>query len=64
MDELIFYPRNCRKNIRTLTEMVGMCAETAYGMILMTAALMDLRPEDDRVCEMILADCGIETDVA
>lgn len=64
MDTLILYPRKCRKGIRLLTDTVGMSADTAYGMMLMTAALMDMRPEDDRVCEMILADCGFETDIA
>jgi len=36
-------------------------AQTAYAMILMTAALMDLSPDDDRVAETVLMDCGIES---
>ena len=32
----------------------------AYAMMVMTAALMDLRPEDERVVHIILQDCGIE----
>ena len=38
--------------------------ETAYSMILMTAALMDLRPDDDQVVDMILEDCGIFPETA
>ena len=60
MDKTILYPRNCRNNIRRLTEEIGVNAETAYAMMLMTAALMDLRPEDESVAHMILQDCGIE----
>ena len=32
----------------------------AYAMMLMTATLMDLHPEDDEVVHLILQDCGIE----
>lgn len=59
MDSVAIYPEPCRKSIRRLAAAVGMSAETAYAMMLMTAALMDLRPEDDTVAEMILEDCGI-----
>jgi len=61
---VIMYPKRCRRSIQILTENVGMSVETAYAMMLMTAALMDLRPEDDEVLEMILADCGMESDIA
>ena len=54
------YPRRCMKGIQTLTDMIGMSRETAYAMMVMTAALMDLRPEDERVVHIILQDCGIE----
>ena len=37
-----------------------MCVETAYAMMLMTAALMDMNPDDDEVVHLILQDCGIE----
>lgn len=37
-----------------------MSIETAYAAMLMTALLMDMRPEDDEVLHMILQDCGIE----
>lgn len=60
MDQTILYPKRCRKNIRRLVSEVGMGIETAYAMMLMTAVLMDLRPEDDAVAHMILQDCGIE----
>ena len=60
MDTAIMYPRKCRKNIHTIVSQVGTSEETAYAMMLMTATLMDLRPEDDEVLHMILQDCGIE----
>lgn len=59
MDITAMYPKTCRKNIKRLVSAVGMSAETAYAMMLLNAALMDLRPEDDQIVEMILADCGI-----
>ena len=60
MDQTILYPKRCRKNIRRIVSEVGMGIETAYAMMLMTALLMDLRPENDAVAHMILQDCGIE----
>ena len=54
------HPANCRKSINLLVNEVGVDAETAYNMMRMTAALMDLRPEDDEVVQMILKDCGVE----
>lgn len=60
MDTAIMYPKKCRKNIYRIVEEVGTSEETAYAMMLMTAALMDLQPEDDEVLHMILQDCGIE----
>ena len=59
MESLTQYPKACRESIRRITDILGTCAETAYAMILMTAALMDLRPEDDLVVEYIFRDCGI-----
>jgi len=64
MDATIMYPKTCRKSIRILTDNIGVSVETAYAMMLMTAALMDLQPGDDRVTELILKDCGIEMDIA
>ena len=64
MQDSILYPERCRKNIRRLTENIGMSVETAYAMMLMTATLMDLHPEDEQVADMILEDCGISPDCA
>lgn len=60
MKATTMYPRRCRKNIETLVETVGMSIETAYAMMLMTATLMDLQPDDEQVVHIILQDCGIE----
>ena len=60
MDRTTMYPKECRKNIRTIINEIGTSIETAYAMMLMTATLMDLRPEDDEVLHIILKDCGIE----
>lgn len=60
MDTATMYPRRCRKNIHTIVNEIGASAETAYAMMLMTATLMDLRPEDDEVLHIILQDCGVE----
>ena len=60
MDQTIMYPKNCRKGIMTIVNEIGASVETAYAMMLMTATLMDLRPEDDEVVEIILKDCGVE----
>ena len=59
MDIVNLYPKSVRKNINRLVSAIGMSAETAYSMILMTAALMDLRPEDSIVVDYVLEDCGI-----
>jgi hypothetical protein len=53
------YPHPCRKSINRLRHMTGIDPDTLYSMMLMTAALMDLKPEDDQVAEIILADIGI-----
>ena len=60
MDTAIMYPKRCRKNIHRIVSEVGASEETAYAMMLMTATLMDLNPEDDEVLHLILQDCGIE----
>ena len=60
MEQTIMYPKKCRKNIKIIVSEVGASVETAYAMMLMTALLMDLRPEDDEVLHMILQDCGVE----
>lgn len=58
-EPILIYPKECRKSIKRLVSAVGMSAETAYAMMLMNAALMDLHPEDEQVVDMILEDCGI-----
>ena len=62
MDSMILYPQKCRKSIRRLTDEIGMSSEVAYDQILIIAALMDLKPEDDAVVHMILQDCGLEVE--
>lgn len=64
MGGTLTYPKNCRENIRKIVNAIGASVETAYAMMLMTATLMDLRPEDERVADMILEDCGISPDQA
>ena len=63
-DPTIMYPKNCRKNINRIVNAIGASVETTYAMMLMTAMLMDLRPEDDEVADMILEDCGISPECA
>lgn len=58
------YPEPCRKNMRTILDAVRADPQTIYAMMLMTAALMDLRPEDDEVMRMILQDCGVKDGVS
>ena len=50
------YAESRVKLARRITDAVPVDDETAYTMILMTAALMDLRPDDDAVVDMILED--------
>jgi len=60
MDATIMYPRRCRESIKTIVNETGICIETAYAMMLMTATLMDLDPSDKQVVHIILQDCGVE----
>ena len=60
--DLSGYPVRCRKNIRRLMRMLCTDAETAYAMMLLTATLMDLATDDNRVTEAILMDCGMEVE--
>ena len=50
------YPQKCSRNVRTVMCELMVDAETAYAMLLMTATLMDLRPEDPETAEMVIAD--------
>lgn len=61
-DQMIIYPKLYRKNICRIVNATGAAVETAYAMMLMTATLMDLRPEDEQVADMILEDCGVSPD--
>lgn len=54
----IMYPEVCRESIDRIVRITGVSVETAYAMMMTTAALMDLRPEDEKVVRMILTDCG------
>lgn len=63
-DQTIMYPKKCRKNIKRIVDAVGASVETAYAMMLLTATLMDMCPEDEAVADMILEDCGISPDCA
>ena len=64
MDKTIIYPKACRKNINRIVHNIGVSVETAYAMMLLTATLMDLHPEDEQVSDMILEDCGISPECA
>lgn len=52
------YPERYRKNMRTVMSAIQTDAETTMTVMLMTAALMDLNPDDPKVAEIILDDCG------
>lgn len=58
-DDTIMYPKECRKSLKVIKEKAGIDVETAYAMMLMTALLMDLHPEDEEVLAMVLQDCGV-----
>ena len=60
MDDLREYPFHCRRSIRKLTRMLHADPQIAYSMMKMTALLMDLRTDDERVVSAILMDCGID----
>ena len=64
MHDIKHYPKSCRKHISILCDRLCVDPDAAYAMMLMTAALMDLRPEDERVTEMILEDCGLSPECA
>ena len=57
------YPSKCHKNIRTLCTVLCTDAETAYAMMLLTATLADLYPDDKQVVGMILDDCKVGADL-
>ena len=51
--------RQCEKSIRRIVNVTGIDEETVYAMLLMTASLMDLRPEDEKTADLVLQDIGI-----
>lgn len=57
MDSMI--PERCRKNVRRVMNAMSVDECTAYSMLMMTALLMDLYPEDENVAAMILRDNGM-----
>lgn len=58
MDDEKTYPKACKAGIQRIVRAVGENAETAYAMMLMVSLLMDLPPEDEKVVQIILHDCG------
>jgi len=58
------YPARYHKNIKRLCNMLCTQPETAYAMMLLTATLSDLRPDDEQVVTMILNDCGVNLETA
>ena len=60
MDAAMLYPKRFRNSIRRLENEIGASADMAYSMLIMTAMLMDLKPEDEQTLHIILQDCGIE----
>ena len=50
----------CKMNIDRIMFATGMNRETAYSMLLMTAALMDLTPSDEEAADMVIKDCTAE----
>ena len=62
MDCVSNFPIRYRKNIKRLCDLLSTDAETAFAMMLMTATLMDLSPEDPSVVDLILMDCRLEVE--
>ena len=54
------YPVRYRENIRKIMAFLGVDAEKAYNMMVMTATLMDMHSDDDEVVDIILSDCDME----
>lgn len=54
-------PDSYEANVSKIMQYIKTDADTALATILMTATLMDLNPDDPRVADIILDDCGIRT---
>lgn len=52
-------PERCGRTVRKLADELHVSAESAYDMLLLTAALMDMHPEEDATARMVLRDCGV-----
>ena len=44
------------QRVQRVAEKIGVDYDTAYAMMLITATLMDMHPDDAAVAEMILSD--------
>ena len=62
-NDVELFPRPYRKNIQKLKSLLHTDAETAFAMMLMTSVMTDLNPDDERVTEIIMADCASGTAV-
>lgn len=49
-------PENCRRSVHRIAYAMNVTEDAAYAMLIMTALLMDLYPEDEDVVRMILTD--------
>ena len=63
MNGVDVFPVRYRRNIKRLMRMLSTDAETAFSMMVMTAVLTDLNPDDSKVVDYILMDCGVEVEV-
>ena len=64
MKPTTFYESSCRKLISLLSSILNVDADAAYTMMLFTAALYDLPPDDEEVVRIILNDCEPVTEEA
>ena len=62
MNDINNYPAASRRSITKLSSMLSTDYQTAYAMMLLTAALMDLHPNDSKVIDTILTDCHVEVE--
>lgn len=50
---------SCRKFVSLLASLLGVGEETAYTMMLFTAALTDLSPDDEEVFRILLRNSAV-----
>ena len=53
-------PELYRKNVKKVAERAEVSEESAKMMILITAALMDLYPDDERIVDLLMKDIGLK----